>query len=135
MQEANNMNLAEVKKIISLLGDDVHVESSENQKPTQNPMLGRNCLVRTYSAGLDWGKVDWICGNQVHLTSPSPEFPCRKIWNWNKGGLSALAIATVGMQGGKTDHASEVFITEAIELIPTTPDAEKTYGKFHFYKS
>ena len=31
-----------------------------NEKKTHHPMLGRRCLIRTYSAGVHIGDVEWI---------------------------------------------------------------------------
>jgi len=91
------------------------------EKTIVNPMVGRNCIVRTYSAGVHWGHVEYVLGKEVYLTSSI------RIWCWEGGGLSLSAIANEGMKGGRTERTGEILLTEAIELIPTTELAEKTY--------
>ena len=53
-----------------------------------------------------------------------------RLWNWKDGGLSVSAIDTNGIKNGRLNRASEVYLTNVIELIPTTPEAEATYVKF-----
>jgi hypothetical protein len=90
----------------------------------KHPMLGRHCIIRTYSAGVHIGIVNYVEGMEVHLTD------ALRLWSWEGGGLSLSAIAQVGMKGGRVDRTREVYLTNVIEIIPTTEDARKTYGRF-----
>jgi len=90
----------------------------------QHPMLGRNCIARTYSAGVHYGKVVAVNGSEVHLQN------ALRIWRWTGGGLSLSAIANKGMKGGRVDDTKEVYLTQVVELIPTTKEAEESYGRF-----
>jgi hypothetical protein len=90
----------------------------------KHPMLGRRCLIRTYSAGVHIGDVAYINGMEVHLKNSL------RLWKWVNGGLSVSAIAKNGMQGGRIDKTGEVYLTNAIEMIPTTEEAEATYVKY-----
>lgn len=90
---------------------------------TSHPMLGRRCLVRTYSAGVHIGTVIAIHGREVHLKD------ALRLWRWTGGGLSLSAVATDGIKGGRLNRTPEVYLMEAIELIPTTQQAEETYVK------
>lgn len=108
------------KVIMSELTDD-------NQSGDfKNPMVGRRCLVRTYSAGVHIGDVESVSadGMQVHLKDSL------RLWKWEGGGLSLSSVANNGIKGGRLNKTGEVFLTNAIEFIPTTKEAEKTYVKF-----
>jgi hypothetical protein len=84
-------------------------------------------IVRTYSAGVHIGTLAFVNPNN------SKELMLRdavRLWKWEGGGLSLSAISQKGMKGGRTDYTSEVFITEAIEYIPVTQDADATFRKY-----
>ena len=53
-----------------------------------------------------------------------------RLWKWEGGGLSLSAVAKDGIKGGRLNATGEVYLTNAIEYIPTTPEAEATYIKF-----
>ena len=90
-------------------------------------MLGRRCLIRTYSAGVHIGDVTWI--------NPENAMECKlensiRLWKWEGGGLSLSAVANEGIKGGRLNKTGEVMLTNVIEYIPTTNRAEKTYVEF-----
>lgn len=89
-----------------------------------HPMLGRRCLIRTYSAGVHIGDVVHVDGMEVRLENAI------RLWKWEGGGLSLSVVASEGIKGGRLNKTGEVYLTNAIEIIPTTPKAEKTYVKF-----
>jgi len=90
-----------------------------------HPMIGRRCLIRTYSAGVHIGDVVSVAnGTEVLLKN------ALRLWKWEGGGLSLSVVATSGIKGGRLNRTPEVYLTNAIEFIPTTPEAEATYGKF-----
>ena len=89
-----------------------------------NPMIGRRCLVRTYSAGLHIGTVMQVDGTEVLLKD------ALRLWKWTGGGLSLSSVATNGIKGGRLNRTPEIYLTQAIEIIPVTPSAEVTYAKF-----
>ncbi len=89
-----------------------------------HPMIGRRCIVRTYSAGVHFGKVKSASGSEVHLLDSS------RLWRWENGGLSLSAVNSEGMKGGRVNNTGEIFLTDAIELIPTTEVFEKSWGKY-----
>ena len=93
--------------------------------PAHHPMIGRRCLIRTYSAGVHIGDVvSVVDGMQVHLKN------ALRLWKWTGGGLSLSAVANSGIAGGRLNKTGEVVLTNAIEFIPTTDVAEATYAKF-----
>ena len=89
-----------------------------------HPMIGRRCLVRTYSAGVHIGDVVAVNGMEMHLRN------ALRLWKWTGGGLSLSAVATNGIKGGRLNRTPEVYLTNAIEIIPTTPAAEASYVRF-----
>ena len=83
-------------------------------------MIGRVCMVRTYSAGVFLGKLKSKQGKEVVLTD------ARRMWYW-EGAASLSQLATDGTSRPKTCKfpapVSEVLLTEAIEIIPATEAA------------
>ena len=93
----------------------------------KHPMLGRRCLIRTYSAGVHIGDVEWINPeNSMEVKLKN----ALRLWKWENGGLSLSAVANNGIKGGRLNETGEVYLTNAIEYIPTTQKAEETYVKF-----
>lgn len=92
-----------------------------------HPMIGKRCIIRTYSAGVHIGDVVWINPQnsmEVKLINSL------RLWKWEGGGLSLSAVANNGINGGRLNRTGDIFLTNAIEYIPTTDVAEKTYVKF-----
>ena len=127
IKRRNEMNLSNETKeklILSLLG----LEDVKEEKQTgEHPMLGRRCLVRTYSAGVHIGDVVYI--NPENSMEIKLENSLR-LWKWENGGLSLSAVANNGIKGGRLNETGEVFLTNVIEFIPTTKKAEVTYEQF-----
>jgi hypothetical protein len=94
-----------------------------NQKPA-HPMLGKRCLVRTYSAGVHIGDVVYAEGMECKLEN------ALRLWKWEGGGLSLSAVANNGIAGGRVNRTGEVYLTNCIEFIPTTEAAELSYERF-----
>ena len=118
--DIDTMTIGDAKQLAALFG---------NVKPSStgdHPMMGRRCLIRTYSAGVHIGDVKGVddSGMQVHLTN------ALRLWKWEGGGLSLSDVANNGIKGGRLNKTGEVYLTNAIEFIPTNEAAEKTYAKF-----
>lgn len=114
--EIENMTVKQVREVQSLL--------APTAIKLTHPMLGRRCLIRTYSAGVHIGDIDFVEGMEVQLKNSL------RLWKWTGGGLSLSAVANNGIKGGRLNKTGEVYLTNVIEIIPTTADAEKTYAKF-----
>jgi len=115
----NELTVGQVKELQAILGGV--------KTKAENPMLGKRCLVRTYSAGVHIGNVSWI--------NPENAMECKlenalRLWKWEDGGLSLSAVASNGISGGRLNRTGEVMLTNAIEYIPTTKKAEETYEKY-----
>jgi hypothetical protein len=110
-----DLTLKEVQELQVMFG---------RKSTSPHPMLGRRCLIRTYSAGVHIGDVVFAKGMEVRLKN------ALRLWKWEGGGLSLSAVANNGIKAGRLNETGEVYLTNVIEFIPTTPEAEKTYQKF-----
>ena len=86
-------------------------------------MIGKYCMVRTYSAGVFAGTVKERNGKEAVLTN------ARRIFYWD-GAASLSQLATDGTskpQNCKFPIAvDEVLLTEVIEIIPITDKAKSS---------
>ena len=89
-----------------------------------HPMVGRYVVIRTYSAGVHVGVLRSVSGKEVVLTNS------RRIYTW-LGAFTLSAVATTGIKDGKMTVAlPEIALTEAIEIIPCSADAETNLRGF-----
>lgn len=83
-------------------------------------MIGKYCMVRTYSAGVFAGVVEERNGKEARLSN------ARRIWYW-AGAASLSQLAMSGTSAPKDcrfpEPVSEVLLTEVIEIIPITDAA------------
>lgn len=83
--------------------------------------IGRYCVIRTYSAGVHVGILSAHNGQAVELGN------ARRIWNWNGANtlheisLSGIIIA----ESRLSETVESITLTQATEIIPCTPEAEK----------
>jgi hypothetical protein len=115
----NDLTLGQIKELQCLLSG-----TKTNQDVCCHPMVGKRCLIRTYSAGVHIGDVVSVNGCEALLKNSL------RLWKWEGGGLSLSAVANNGIKGGRLNKTGEVYLTNVIEFIPTTEKAEKTYAKF-----
>lgn len=120
----NDLTLGQIKEIQGMVFVPGEVKPVNK---LAHPMLGKRCLIRTYSAGVHIGNVAWINpDNSMEVKLDD----AMRLWKWESGGLSLSAIANNGIKAGRLNKTGDVFLTNAIEYIPTTEEAEKTYVKF-----
>lgn len=118
MINIDDLTIGEVKKLTSMF-------NNQTQQERTHPMVGRRCLIRTYSAGVHIGDVISVTnGTEVLLKN------ALRLWKWEGGGLSLSAVANTGIKDGRLNKTGEVLLTNAIEFIPTTIEAEKSYELF-----
>ena len=85
-----------------------------------NSMLGKKCVVRTYSAGVWFGEIVEKSGNEVILKN------ARRMWYWHAAesiSLSAVALHGINQAKSKIIAAVPAVWLEAIELIPASDKA------------
>ena len=102
-------------------------EEAKKQDGWKHPMIGKRVLVRTYSAGVHIGTLKSV--------NPDNAMECHlvdalRLWRWTGGGLSLSAVAHNGIKNGRLNRTDEVVLTNAIEYIPVTEEAEASYDKF-----
>ncbi len=94
-------------------------------------MVGKYCMVRTYSAGVFAGKIVKLKGKEALLKN------ARRIWNWS-GAASLSQLATEGTSSPSNCRfpctVAEVLLTEVIEIIPITPAAKKSIDAVPVWK-
>jgi len=91
------------------------------QKPEGiSVMVGKKCVVRTYSAGVWFGEITEKSGKEVIVKN------ARRLWQWKaKESISLSAVAKHGINQSESKIAPAVDVVwiEAIELIPASDDA------------
>lgn len=118
------LTIKEAGEIAAMFGE---IAAGKQEQKQTHPMLGKRCIIRTYSAGVHIGTVAWVNpDNSMELKLTG----ALRLWKWEGGGLSLSAIANNGIKRGRLNRTGEVFLTNAIEYIPTTEAAEKTYENF-----
>lgn len=89
-------------------------------------MIGRYCMVRTYSAGVFAGTVQSRDRDEIVLKK------ARRIWYW-KGAASLSQLATTGTSKPKECKfpapVAEVLLRGVIEILPITDTAAKSIAK------
>lgn len=118
----NDITAGEIKDFLAAIGKTVAPEAAHEHAP--HPMLGRRCVIRTYSAGVHIGTVEWVNPDNSQEVKLKDAL---RLWKWTGGGLSLSAVANNGIKNGRVNRTGEVFLTNAIEYIPTTQAAEDTY--------
>lgn len=93
-------------------------------KTTHHPMIGKHCVVRTYSDGVHIGTVAAVDGMEVLLKN------AHRVWMW-KGAFTLSEVATNGISEGSrlSVEVAEIYLTQAISFTPTTEKARVTYAK------
>jgi hypothetical protein len=87
-------------------------------------MIGKYCVIRTYSAGVHVGVLQLHSGTEVVLTD------ARRVWYWKGANtLHEIALHGVGAGSKVSEPVESITLTEAIEIIPTTAEAEAQLRK------
>lgn len=120
MSKLDELTIGEAKQLACLL----NTKNTDKATDCCHPMMGKRCLIRTYSAGVHIGDVAYVNGMEVKLEN------ALRLWKWEGGGLSLSAVANNGIVKGRLNKTGEVYLTNVIEFIPTTKEAEKTFAKF-----
>lgn len=86
--------------------------------------VGKYCIIRTYSAGVHCGIVEDIAGTEVILKN------ARRIHYWDGAfTLSAIALSGAGNGTRMSVAVPEILLTEAIEVLPCSPNATDWLSK------
>ena len=119
----DSLTIGEAKQLASLFGNS-------QPKPIENSIhakyIGQRVLIRTFSAGVHIGTLAAV--DQTGMQAQLKDALSRT--TDEDGGLSLSVVATSGIKGGRLNRTPEVGLTNCIEFIPTTTEAEKSYVKF-----
>lgn len=114
----DELTLGQIKSLQSIIGGGVQPNTDG-----LNDMVGKKCIVRTYSAGVWFGEIEQKAGKEVIVKN------ARRLWRWHtKKSISLSAIAMGDIDESKCRIAESVpqVWLEAIELIPASSSAIKT---------
>lgn len=117
MSNIDNLTYGELKQIASMF-------QASNAVPqaaiTLIGMIGKKCIIRTYSAGVWFGEVEQKAGSEVIVKN------ARRMWRWHAAeSVSLSAVANHGIKEKQSKIAEAVISVwlEAVELIPCTDKA------------
>ena len=97
-----------------------------------NEMIGKYLIVRGRDSGVFAGTLDEKEGQEVCLSK------CRRLWYWvGSASISQLAVegTTKPSECKFTVTKAEIIITDAIEIIPCTKEAEKIIKEVVVWKA
>ena len=112
--DINSLTIGQAKELAALFG------SAQQQQSSLNSLVGKKCVVRTYSAGVWFGEIVEKSGNEVIVKN------ARRMWQWWAAeGISLSAVALHGIKHDKSRVAEAVPAVwlEAIELITASDKA------------
>lgn len=111
----NELTIGQAKELAEMLGGH-----TKEVTETLNGMIGKKVIVRTYSAGVWFGKLDQKSGNEVILAD------ARRMHQWwAKKSISLSGVAIYGIKKDKSKIIQAVpsVWLEAIEIIPCSEQA------------
>lgn len=115
----NDLTIGQAKELTALFGN---AQTQQTQQPQHslNSVVGKKCIIRTYSAGVWFGEVAEKSGNEVIIKN------ARRMWYWHAAesiSLSAVALYGINQDKSKIVAAVPTVWLEAIELIPASDKA------------
>lgn len=106
----DQLTIGQAKELAALFG----------AQPGLSAMVGKKCIVRTYSAGVWFGEIAEKAGNEVIVKN------ARRLWRWYAvDGICLSAVSRNGIHQDKSRISAPVPAVwlEAIELIPAAATA------------
>ena len=112
--DINTLTIGQAKELASIFG------AAQPQQSSLNSMVGKKCVVSTYSAGVWFGEIAVQSGNEVIVKN------ARRMWKW--WAEEGISLSSVALHGVKHDNSKIVESVpavwlEAIELIPASDKA------------
>ena len=102
-----------LKEILELLGE----KNTAAKSGLNSFAIGQEVIIRTYSAGVWFGRLKEKEGNEVILTE------ARRMWRWwakESISLSGVALHGINQEKSRIPGAVESVWLEAIEIIPVS---------------
>lgn len=116
----NELAIGQAKELAALFGGQNQVK--------EHPCVGKEVIIRTYSAGVHFGILHYANGREVCLRN------ARRLWSWT----GAFTLNTVAMEGVKSAKmpmpVTEIYLTEAIEIIPCSEKAAEQLREMPSYE-
>ena len=113
------VTLKEIAELAQLLGaKNTAVESGLNRF-----VIGQEVIIRTYSAGVWFGRLKEKSGNEIILTE------ARRMWRWwakKSISLSGVALYGIKQEDSRIAGAIDTVWLQAIEIIPISGTAAES---------
>ena len=113
----DDLTIRDIKELAKLFSSNNTIETGS----LNNDIIGRKCIIRTYSAGVWFGTVlektkdECVIGN------------ARRMWKWETtdGGISLSEVSLTGVDASESrvQPPVEKVWLQQIELIPCTKEA------------
>lgn len=117
----DNLTFGELKQIAALFNN------AQPDAQNTNPMVGKYCIARCYSAGVHAGEVVSVDGEKVVLKNS------RRLWSWKaKNGVALSGVAQTGLttEKSKVDVLNPtIYLTGVCELIPCSDKAQESINE------
>jgi len=117
----DNLTFGELKQIAALF-------NNANSPAKGNPVVGKYCIARCYSAGVHAGEVVSVDGENVVLKDS------RRLWSWQaKDGIALSGVAQHGIKekGCKVDVVNPLlYLTGVCELIPVAVGVQECINAY-----
>ena len=108
-----------MKEIAELLG----MKNTATESGLNSFAIGQEVIIRTYSAGVWFGRLKQKSGNEVILAE------ARRMWRWwakESVSLSGVALHGIKQEKSRIPGAVESVWLEAIEIIPISGKAAES---------
>ena len=118
--DINALTIGQAKELACLFGG---VSSNEVVKCSPlDKVVGKICVVRTYSAGVHIGKVISVNGTECELKDS------QRLWSW-KGAFTLSEVALKGvLPESRMSNKTQMFLSQAIEFIPCSEKAIESFN-------
>lgn len=117
--DINSLTIGEAKTLLALFSN----QEKQTETAIHSELLGKICVVRTYSAGVHIGKVKQISETEVLLENS------KRLWKWS-GAFTLNEVATKGVDLANSRISESVpliLISQKIEIIPVSAEAMYIY--------
>lgn len=98
---------------------------------TISPFIGKDVIVRTYSAGVFYGRLEQMDGQEAVVTN------ARRVWYWS-GAASLSQLSKEGTSDPKgckfPVSVDAVHLTQVIEVLPLTEKAKLSLDKVNVWQ-
>ena len=120
----DELTLGEIRNLRTLFDN----QNNSNDFLSLNEMIGKKCIVRTYSAGVWFGEVEQKTKDEVILKN------ARRLYYWYvKKGITLSELALYGLCNKRESRicagVPQIWL-QAIELIPATDEAIKNIEEY-----